>query len=191
MYNKKIRCFFSDVCGPMSVESLGGAKYFVTFKDDASGFREVYFLKHKSNVYECFQKYERMVVNKFNQTKKVLRSDNGGEYLNKEMQNYILKRGIILETTASYTPEQNGMSERDNRTIVERTRTILHAKDLSLALWAKALNTSVYTLNRTESSKNPGITPYEIWIDKKLNLNRMRIFGSEDFVHMNNNLRKK
>ena len=113
-------CFHSDICGPMSVVSLGGSRCFLLFKDDASGHRHVYCIKHKSDTYEKFKEFERLVHNKFNCSMKVLPTDNGGEYCNTDMQNYMRKIGIKHETTAPYTPQQNGRSERDNRTIVER-----------------------------------------------------------------------
>lgn len=70
------------------------------------------------------------------------------------MVNYSKSRGIRMETTAPYTPEQNGKAERENRTIVKSARTMIHAKSLPKFLWAEAMNTAVYILNRTLSSKN-------------------------------------
>ena len=70
----------------MSTQSVGGAKFFVTFKDDYSGFRHAYFMRHKSDVYECFKRYEQMIRNQFNSPMKRLRADNGKEYINKEMK---------------------------------------------------------------------------------------------------------
>lgn len=90
----------TDVCGPMSVESPGGSKYFLTFKDDASGYRHVYFLKQKSQVYEKFKEFEKMILNKFGRAMKILRSDNGRELCNKQMDEYLVSRGIKRETTA-------------------------------------------------------------------------------------------
>ena len=81
--------FHSDLCGPMQVTSLGGARYFLTFIDDASSYRNIYTIKHKSDVYECFQKFERMVSNKFRANMKVLRSDRGREYVCNLMKQYM------------------------------------------------------------------------------------------------------
>lgn len=72
----------TDVCGPMSVDSLGGARFFVTFKDDSTGYRHIYFIKHKSDVFDKLKEYARLVENKFGKKIKVLRSDNGGELVN-------------------------------------------------------------------------------------------------------------
>ncbi|CAL1681040.1 unnamed protein product [Lasius platythorax] len=153
----------SDVCGPMSVESIRGAKFFLTFIDDASGYRQVYFLRHKSDAVEYFKQYECLVHNQFGRKMKVLRTDNGTEYCNRDMKRLLANKGIRHETTAPGTPEQNGKAERENRTIVESARTMLEAKSLPKVLWAEAVNTAVYILNRTSSTSNTLATPYEVW----------------------------
>lgn len=180
----------TDVCGPMSVESLGGARYFLTFKDDATGFRHVYFIKHKSDVYEKYLEYEHLVKNKFGQEIKVLRSDNGREFCNKEMDKYLLAHGIEKENTAPHTPEQNGRAERDNRTIVESARSMMQSKGLPTHLWAEAVNTAVYVINRTVTADNEA-TSYELWHGKKPNIEHLRIFGSKAFVHVPKQFTKK
>jgi transposase InsO family protein len=101
----------SDVSGPMSKESLGGARFFVTFKDEASGYRHIYFMKHKADVFEYFKKFEVMIANKFGRPMRILHSDNGKEYVNSSMQSYLNAKGIRLETTSPYCPEQNGKVE--------------------------------------------------------------------------------
>lgn len=184
--------FYSDVCGPMSQESIGGANYFVTYKDDASGYRQVFFVKHKSDVFETFKIVEREVMNKFGRAMKTLRTDNGAEYCNKQMRSYMRFRGIQHETTAPYTPEQNGRAERDNRTIVECARTMLHAKQLGMSLWAEAVNTAVYLLNRVSATgDNDAKTPYEIWVGKKPDLGHVRAFGEEGYEHVPKHFTRK
>lgn len=157
------------MCGPFSEESIGGSRFNLLFIDEASNYRVVYFLKHKSDVFERLKDYERMVANKFGRNMKVLRADNGCEYSNNATTNYLKSRGdlfiletIILENMAPYTPEQNGKAEREIRTVVESARTMIHAKGLSKRLWAEAVNTAVYLLNRTLMAKNKDATPYEL-----------------------------
>ncbi|KMQ91777.1 retrovirus-related pol polyprotein from transposon tnt 1-94 [Lasius niger] len=176
--------FHSDVCGPMKVDSVGGAKLFLTFKDDASGFRVIYFIKHKSDVIDKFKEFERFVANKFETLIKRLRTDNKREYCNKEMYKYLSKRGIQLENTALYTPQQNGRAERDNRTIAESARSMLHSANLPLHLWAEAVETAVYILNRTTSKQTPDTTRYELWMGKKPSLLHVRKFGSDAYIHI-------
>jgi len=123
-----------------------------------------------------------MIKNKFDRKMKTLRSDNGREFCNKEMDDYLEKRGIQRETTAPHNPEQNGKAERDNRTIVESARTMIIAKNLPLNLWAEAVNCAVYVLNRTVWTSG-AVTPYEAWAGKAPNLKHLRIFGSDAYVH--------
>lgn len=103
----------------------------------------------------------------------------------------IYAKGINLETTAPYTPEQNGRAERDNRTLVESARAMLHAKNLPICLWAEAINTACYTLNRTPTSCNQGKTSYEMWTGRKPRLDHIKVFGSEAYVHVPKQSRKK
>ena len=101
-----------------------------------------------------------MAKNKFGNSIKTLHVDNGGEYCNEDFR--VSQREITLETTAPSTPEQNARAEHDMRTIVESARSMLYAKDIPLYLWAEAVNTAVYILNRTATSQAPNSTPYEL-----------------------------
>lgn len=157
----------SDVCGPMQTESLGGARYFLLFKDEATGFRYVYFIKNKSDVFDCFKVFESMLRNQIGHAIKILRVDRGREYLNSNMNSYLASRGIMLETTAPYTPQQNKKAERDNRTIVESARTMLGASGLPNFLWAEAVHTAVYTLNGVQVNAATSVSPYEAWTSRR------------------------
>lgn len=96
-----------------------------------------------------------------------------------------------MENTAPYTPEQNGKAERENRTIMESARTMIGHKNLSKALWAEAVNTAVYVLNRTPRSKNPKQTLFEIWHGKKPDLSHIKVFGSVAYMHVPHQMRRK
>ena len=113
----------SDVCGKIEMKSLSGAEYFVTFIDDKSRYVLVYVLKHKSEVLEKFTEW-KTIVEKSSGKKlvKVLRRDSGGEYKSNDFDDLLKKNGIKHETTVPKTPEQNGVAERMNRTVVETTR---------------------------------------------------------------------
>lgn len=102
----------SDVCGPFSEESLGGSRYYVLFKDDASGYRCIYFMKHKSDVFEVFKNYEKEIRNKFGQPIKVLHTDNGGEYVNKAMKNYLC-RWVSLMSVPLLIPQSKMEKQRE------------------------------------------------------------------------------
>ncbi|CAD7082972.1 unnamed protein product [Hermetia illucens] len=180
----------SDVCGPFSTESIGGTRFCIIFKDDASGFRYVYFMKHKSDVFDIFQKYEKLINNKFGKPMKILRTDNGREYCNFEMKRYLEARGIEMVNTAPYTPQQNGKAERDNRTIIESARTMITAKKLPLSLWAEAVGTAVTVLNRVLATGKEK-TPYVIWFGKTPDVSHFRVFGSDAYMHIDKQFCKK
>ena len=155
----------SDVGGPMQEKSLSGALYYLAIKDKASGLRKVYFLKHKSEVAGKFKIYVPSFQNDTGKLIKAFRTDNGGEF---KGQAWIWadELGIKRQYTISHTPQQNGASERDNRTIVEAARAALYGRKhpvsprVLLRLWAEAVNYAVYTLNRILSRRR-NITPFE------------------------------
>lgn len=180
----------SDVVGPMQVASPNGARYYILFKDDFSRYKTVYFMKQKSEAIDCIKLFTKKIQCETGKKVKILRSDNGGEFTGNELKSWLSEQGIIQQTSAAHTPEQNGKAERDHRTTVEAARSLIHARNLSLNLWAEAVNHSVYTLNRT-FSKRRSCTPYELWHGKKPNVANLRIFGSTAYVFVPEGERQK
>ena len=115
----------SDVCGKINTKSLSGAEYFVTFIDDKTHFVWMYVLKHKSQVFEKFLEWKAMVERSTGRKLKTLRTDNGGEYTSTQFGDYLRSEGIRHELTVPKTPEQNGVAERMNRTLIETVRSML------------------------------------------------------------------
>ena len=152
----------SDLCVPMQNESVGGAKFFLLLKDEASGFRTVYFLKHKDDTFEALKRYVNIVRNHFAREIKILRSDNGLEYKNKDVMDFLEARGIKLLTSAPYTTEQNGRVEREMRTVVETARPMVLSRNLPVRLWAEAVKTAVYIMNRALGARSSVATPFEL-----------------------------
>jgi hypothetical protein len=180
----------ADVCGPFC-SSFSNYRYFVLFKDDYSGYRFVYFLKAKSEVSE---KLEQMLAEAKATGKTVSEflSDNGGEFDCAEVKSILQKNGIRQRFTMPYTPQQNGSSERENRTLVEAARAMRLAHgELPLALWAELINTAAYIMNRTAPSSVEGKSPYELWFDKKPKIKHLRIIGCNAYVHIPIQKRKK
>ena len=99
----------SDVCGPISVASYGGACYFVSFIDDYSRKVWVYFIKHKSKVFEIFKQWKAQVENQKNRKVKYLRTDNGTEFTDSRFQEFCKNEGITRHFTVKGTPQQNGL----------------------------------------------------------------------------------
>ncbi|UYV82136.1 hypothetical protein LAZ67_21001087 [Cordylochernes scorpioides] len=175
----------------MSKRSPGGSLYFVSFKDDFSRFRVAYFIRHKSDVLEKFKEFVKRVRTETGNKIKRFRTDNGTEFLNKNFSDYLKSLGIVHELTAPYTPEQNGIAERDNRTIVESARCLLHGRKMPLELWAEAVNTAVYLLNRCTTKVLGNSTPYEIWYKRKPSILHLKTFGCNAYVHIPKDNRKK
>lgn len=113
----------------------------------------------------------------------MLRSDNGGEFCSTEMEQFLLINGIIHQKTNAYTPEQNGMCERLNRTIVEKAKCLLFDANLQKVFWAEAVHTAIYLRNRSIAA---GLkkTPFELWTGIKPDVSNLRIFGSVVMVHV-------
>ena len=168
----------TDLCGPMNVESLGGSKYFLFFIDDKSRRIWIYFLKRKSEVFEKFKIFKSMVENQTGRKIKALRSDNGGECVSKEFNKFIEECGIQRQLTVPYTPQQNGVAERYNRTLVEMARCLLTDSGLDHKLWAEAISTAAYLRNRCPSKILGNKTPHEVWTGKKPNVKHLKVFGS-------------
>ena len=115
---RRLRRVHSHVCGPMPTDSIGGRRYFVTFVDDYTSCCKVYFMRNKLEVFDKFKKFESCTSNECGLSIGTLRSDNGGEYLSKEFESYLQSRGIHHELLAPYSPAQNGVAERINRTLI-------------------------------------------------------------------------
>ncbi|CAH2089012.1 unnamed protein product [Euphydryas editha] len=176
--NAPLELLSAELCGPMEVESVGGSRYFLLIKDNYSNYRVVYFLKKKSEAVLCIKRFVAWAERQTNYNVKVIRTDNGLEFCNDEMCKFVQENGIQHQTTVPYTPQQNGKAERDMRTLVEAARTMLKAKRLPKHLWAEAVNTSVYVLNRTSKSKQESQSPYESFHKREVNINDLKgVFG--------------
>ena len=174
----------SDVCGKIGTKSLGGGEYFVTFIDDHTRHVWVYILKYKNEVFKRFQEWKALVEKSSGRHIKALRSDNGGEYTSSDFDSYLTKEGIKHERTTPYTPEQNGVAERLNRTLIEGVRTILVDSKLPHRFWAEALSTIVYLRNRSPTKALEGITPHEAWSGTKPDVCALRVFGCSAYAHV-------
>ncbi|KAE9074565.1 hypothetical protein PF005_g28294 [Phytophthora fragariae] len=151
----------SDVMGPMQTKTPGGCAYAVTFIDDFSRHVTVHFTKKKSEVLEKFKMFKADMENATGRKIKRLRSDNGGEYTGRLFKEYLSKQGIRHEKTVPYTPQQNGLAERMNRSFVEMARCMLYHEGIDKKWWAEAVNTSAWIINRIPNTMTVK-TPYEI-----------------------------
>jgi hypothetical protein len=181
----------SDVCGPMSVPSSSGYLYYVTFIDDYSRRTWIFFMKTKDEVFSRFREFRALVENQTGKKIKVLRSDNGGEYTSNEFRDFCKEAGIKRELTVPFNPQQNGVAERKNRTIVEVARAMLHDQDLPMMLWAEACNTTVYVQNMSPHRILEDKTPEEAFTGVKPEIGHLRIFGCPVYIHVPKEKRTK
>lgn len=161
----------------MTVQSLGGAKYYVSFVDDFSKKEFVFPIRNKSDVFSKFIEFKKLVENQTEKTIKVFRSDNGTEFVNKQFQQFFIANGIKHEKTAPYSPQQNVVAERMNRTLVEKVRCMLFDSGLSKQFLAEALCTAANIVNVLPVKANDNKSPDEIWFQKKPDIKNMKVFG--------------
>jgi transposase InsO family protein len=180
----------SDVCGWMQVESLGRKKYFVTFIDEYSKHCTVKFLREKSEVADATIQHIERMKNQLGIKPKAFRSDRGTEYLCEKLQWYLKIEGIDFETTVGYCPEQNGMAERKNRTLVEAARTMMNDAKLPMYLWAEAVDTANHVQNRLVNRETLK-SPFEILFNKKPRYEQLRRFGCDAYVKIPDEKRRK
>ncbi|KAG9446485.1 hypothetical protein H6P81_012613 [Aristolochia fimbriata] len=189
--SNKLDLVHTDVWGPAQGKSFGGNLYFVIFIDDYSRKTWIYTLKKKSNVFNMFKYWLARVENETGSRLKCLLSDNGGEFCNKEFDSYCAKRGIRRIKTVPRTPQQNGVAERMNRTILERARSMRIHAGLPLHLWGATVDTAVYLINRSPSSALDGRIPEDVWAGKNVDYSFLKIFGCIAYAHIDREVRKK
>lgn len=188
---KRLDLIHTDLCGPLPVDSLGGKKYILTFLDDHSRKVFVYFLKRKSEVSEYTKNFIKLVETQTGDKVKTLRSDNGTEYVNRDLESFLKGKGIVHQVTIPYSPQMNGSSERLNRTILEKVRCLLYTSNLDHKFWAEAACTAAHLINVSPSKRLSGKTPDEAWSGKKVSLKHLRVFGCEAFAHVDKVKRNK
>ncbi|GJV57411.1 retrovirus-related pol polyprotein from transposon TNT 1-94 [Tanacetum coccineum] len=167
-----------DLCGPMRTESINGKKYVLVIVDDYTRFGWVRFLRSKDETPHAIEKFIVKTQRALNATVRFVRTDNGTEFVNKTLDGWFESVGISHETSVPRSPQQNGVVERRNRTLMEAARTMLIFAKAPLFLWAEAVATACYTLNRSLVHTLHGKTYYELLKGKKPNLQYFRVFGS-------------
>ncbi|GJX06901.1 putative ribonuclease H-like domain-containing protein [Tanacetum coccineum] len=167
-----------DLCGPMRVQTINGKRYILVIVDDYSRFTWVKFLRSKDETPEVVIKFLKQIQVGLNKTVRFIRTDNGTEFVNQVLTQYYESVSISHQTSVPRTPQQNGVVERRNRTLVEATRTMLIFSKASMFLWAEAIAMACYTQNRSLIHTRHNKTPYELVHDKKPDLTFSRVFGA-------------
>ena len=133
-------------------------------------------MKTKDQAFDMFKCYKALVENQLGKKIKIPRSDRGGEYFPYEFSYFCEENGLIHQISAPYTPQQNGLAERKNRTLVDMIKAMLLHSKLPINLWGEALLTACHVHNRIPSKKTK-ISPYEAWKGRHTNLNYLRVWG--------------
>nr|GEX68434.1 retrovirus-related Pol polyprotein from transposon TNT 1-94 [Tanacetum cinerariifolium] len=167
-----------DLCGPMRVASVNRKKYILVIVDDYSRFTWVKFLASKDEASNFIIKFLKMIQVRLNAAVRNIRRDNETEFVNQNLRDYYEQVGISHDASVARTPQQNGVVERKNRTLIEAARTMLIYAKAPLYLWSEAVATSCYTQNRSIIRCRHGKTSYEMLHDRKPDLSYLHVFGA-------------
>ena len=183
---KLLELIHSDL-GNFHNTPFGGKKYCVTFIDDFTRYCQVYLLHVKSKALDKFKIFKNEFELHCKTFIKRLRSNWGGEYYEPKI---FQSTGTIHEITTPYTPQQNGVAKRKNRTLTEMVNAMLSKFDLSEGFWGEAILTACYVLNRVPNKRN-SITSYALWTKRKPNLNHFRVSGCTAIVRVPKSKKRK
>ena len=188
----------TDICGPLP-PCLTGQRYFATFIDDVSRYGYIFLLNTKSEVLNAFKIFKAEVENQLDKKIKIVRSDRGGEYYGRYDESgrnpgpfakFLEENGIVAQYTMPGEPQQNGVAERRNRTLMDMVRSMISNSSLPLSLWGEALKTAIYILNRVPSKAVPK-TPFELWTGRKPSLAHFHVCGCQAEARVYNPQEKK
>ncbi|XP_042946557.1 uncharacterized protein LOC122279793 isoform X1 [Carya illinoinensis] len=173
----------SDIWGPINIES-NKFQYFVTFVDDYSRVTWLFLIKARSELLSIFQMFWKQIKTQFNKKVQILRSDNGREYLSGAFATYLSDKGIVHQTSCSYTPQQNGVAERKNRHLLDVTRALLLHMHVPKRFWSDGVLTACHLINRMPSSILNGSSPFSVLFPSSSPFSLPpKIFGCVCFVH--------
>ncbi|GJS77084.1 retrovirus-related pol polyprotein from transposon TNT 1-94 [Tanacetum coccineum] len=176
--HSKLELLHMDLCGPMRVASINGKKLILVIVDDYSRYTWVYFLHSKDETLEIIKKFIAQAQLNYKAKVCKIRTDNGTEFKNATLKAHYEKLGIMQQFSTARTPQQNGVVERRNRTLVEAARTMLIFSRLPEFLWAEAVATACFTQNRSIIHTRHNKTPYELLRGRKPNVEYFHVFGS-------------
>jgi transposase InsO family protein len=180
--DRPLELLHMDLFGSIAYISIGGSKYCLVIVDDYSRFTWVFFLQEKSQTQETLKRLLRRAQNEFGLRIKKIRSDNGAEFKNSQIEGFLEEEGIKHEFSSPYTPQQNGVVERKTRTLLDIARTMLDEYKTPDRFWAEAINTACYSINRLYLHRILKKTSYELLTGKKPNVSYFRVFGSKCFI---------
>jgi transposase InsO family protein len=179
--SRPLELLHMDLFGPVAYLSIGGSKYGLIIVNDFSSFTCV-FLQDKSETQGTLKRFLKRAQNEFELKVKNIRSDNGSEFKNLQVKEYLEEEGIKHEFSAPYTPQQNGVVERKNRTLIDMARTMLGEYKTPERFWSEVVNIVYHAINRLYLHRLLKKTSYELLIGNKPNVSYFRVFGSKCYI---------
>jgi transposase InsO family protein len=155
-----------DLSSRINPPTSNGYEYYFKLTDQFSSYKFLYFLKKKSDAFDCFKKFYASVTALHSCPIKNITTDGGGEFNLKEFKEFLTSKGVMSHITAPYTPQQNPVTERGNRTTTEKARKLLKQAGLSHRMWGHAGETAVFLENVTPTRKNNWSSAYELWFHR-------------------------
>lgn len=166
-----------DLCGPISPSTAAKSRYVFVLIDDYTRYMWTILLREKGETFDKFKHFKKRVEQETGNVIKIFRTDRGGEFCSQDFQAFCDIHGIKRHLTAPYSPQQNGVVERRNHTLMEMTRSIMKHMKLPSYLWGEAVRHSTYLINRVATRTLENQTPYECLKKKKPNVAHLRVFG--------------
>ena len=187
--SRALELLHADLCGPISPATPSHNRYTFVIIDDHTRYMWSILLREKSDAFEKFKMFKSLVEKDVDKKILTLRTDRGGEFTSKEFQEYCNKEGIKRQLTAPYTPQQNGVVERRNRTLMEMTRSMLKAMNVPNYMWGESVRHATYLINRVPTRALKNQMPYESLKGRKPSIGHIRVFGcvahaKVDSVHL-------
>ena len=189
--SETLELLHGDLCGPIRPNTPAGKKYIIVVIDDHTRYMWSMLLKEKSEAFEKFKRLRKTVEQETGKKIITFRTDKGGEFVSKEFNDYCESVGIRRHLTAPYTPQQNVVVERRNRTLMEMTRSIMKHMHIPNYMWGEDTRHSTYIINRVATRSLKEVTPYERYQKRKPNIEHIRIFGCIAYAKVDAKLLRK
>jgi hypothetical protein len=182
--SRPLELLHMDLFGSVAYLNIRGSKYGLVIVDDFSRFAWVFFLQDKSETQGTLKRFLRKAQNEFELKVMKIRSDNGSEFKNLQVEEFCEEEGIKHKFSAPYTPQQNGVVERKNKTLIDMARTMLEEFKTPERFWSEAMNTACHAINRLYLHRLLKKTSYELLTGNKPNVSYFRVFGSKCYILM-------
>jgi hypothetical protein len=182
---KSLQLVHMDLCGPSRKEGTGKENYFMLIIDDYSRLTWVAFLKEKSEALEKFKVFKPLTNNQIGRRLKAVRSDRGGDFSSGNFKEFCDKHRIKREYTIPRTPQQNGVVERQNRSVQQMARSMMNERNIPQTYWVESIHTVVHILNKAHLGPHSDKTPYELWFGRLASIKHFKVFWSKCYIKNN------